>query len=297
MDLRQLKYFMAVAQERHLGRAAAKLHLSQPPLTRQIQSLETELGVLLFERTARGMELTQAGAALLEDARVIRALTEQARTRAQRAGSGQIGTLAIGAYGSAMFGIVPRVLQMFRSRYPDVELTMQQAQTPAQVAALRQRRVLAVFERQLPDEDDIAVELVAREPLWVAMAETHPLAADERVPVEALRGETLFTGSYATSIAQVIELCRVHGFEARLAPPSSDVVVSTLLASTGDGVSLVPDSMVNVRLPGVTYRRLLSKVEAEMPVHCFYLRGDRSPLLISLLSTVRAFRDSQHTSC
>lgn len=290
MDLRQLKYFIAVAEERHLGRAAQKLHLSQPPLTRQIQTLEEELGVSLFDRTSRGMELTQAGTALLEDARIIRALAEQARDRAHRAGSGQIGSLSLGVYGSAMFGVIPGVLQMFRERHPDVELTLHQAQTPAQVAALRQRRVLAVFERWLPDEDDIAVEPVARESLWVAMSESHPLAAEEDVAVEALHGQTLLTGNSATGIAQVIELCRAHGFEARLAPPTSDVVVATLLAASGNGLSLVPASMLNVRFPGVTYRKLRTQTDASMDVHCFYLRGERSPLLISLLATIRAFQ-------
>lgn len=290
MDLRQLKYFVAVAEERHLGRAAQKLHLSQPPLTRQIQALEDELGAQLFERTPRGMELTQAGTALLDDARVIQALTEQARVRAQRAGSGQIGTLHVGVYGSAMFGVVPRLLQRFRQRHPDVELMLHQAQTPAQVAALRQRRVLAVFERQLPDEQDIAAEPVAHESLWVAMPDSHALNALEEVPVQALRGETIYTGSLSSSIAQVMDLCRSHGFEARLAPPGSDVVVATLLAATRGGLSVVPESMVNVRFPGVAYRPLRSEVDATMDVHCFYLKGDRSPLLLSLLGTVRAYQ-------
>jgi LysR family transcriptional regulator, benzoate and cis,cis-muconate-responsive activator of ben and cat genes len=293
LDLRQLKYFIAVAEERHLGRAAKKLHLSQPPLTRQIQALEDELGAALFDRTPRGMELTQAGAALLEDARVIRALAEQARDRAQRAGSGQVGTLSVGVYGSAMFSVVPRVLQMFRERHPDVELTLHQAQTPAQVAALRQRRVLAVFERLLPAEDDIAVEPVARESLWVAMPDTHRLASEADVAVEALRNETLLTGNAATGIAQVIELCRAHGFEARLARPTSDVVAATLLAASGNGLSLVPESMLNVHFPGAVYRKLRTQTEVSMDVHCFYLRGERSPLLISLLATVRAFHRSQ----
>ncbi len=292
MDLRQLKYFIAVAQERHLGRAARKLHLSQPPLTRQIHALEKELGAALFDRTARGMELTQAGQALLEDALAMQALAEQAKERARRAGSGQVGRLDLGVYGSAIFGVVPQVLKLFRQRHPDVELTLYQAQTPAQVAALRQRRVLAVFERLLPDEDDIAVELVAREPMWVAMSELHPLAAAPEVPVQALRGQTIVTGNAATAIAQVIELCRTHGFEARLAPPMSDVVVATLLAASGSAISLVPASMLNVKFAGVAYRPLRSQVDASMGLYCFYLRDEASPLLISLLAAVRAFRGS-----
>lgn len=290
MDLRQLKYFIAVAEERHLGRAAQKLHLSQPPLTRQIQALEEELGALLFDRSSRGMELTQAGQALLEDARSIRALADQARDRARRAGSGHVGRLDIGVFGSALFGVVPAVLQFFRRRHPEVELTLHQAQTPAQVAALRQRRVLAVFERLLPNEPDIVVEPVASEPLWVAMAESHHLSEREAIRVEDLEQETLVTGNSPTEIARVIGLCRAHGFEARLSPAMSDIVVATLLAGSSRAVCLVPASMINVHFPGVAYRPLRSTVEASIDLHCFHLRGETSPLLLSLLATIRDFR-------
>lgn len=293
MDLRQLSYFVAVAEERHLGRAAERLHLSQPPLTRQIQALESELGAALFVRTPRGMELTQAGEALLKDARSIRALAEQAKERARRAGRGQLGRLDLGVYGSAIFGVVPRLLQLFRERHPDVELTLHHAQTPSQVTALRQGRVLAVFERLLPDEDDIEVHAVAREPLWVALSASHPLAAQDQVAVEALRGHTIVTGNATTAISEVIELCRAHGFEPRLAPPMSDVVVATLLAASSQAVSLVPDSMLNVHFPGVAYRPLQSRVDAAMDLHCFHLRGERSPLLAALLETVAEFRERE----
>ncbi|WP_028997684.1 LysR family transcriptional regulator [Azohydromonas australica] len=291
MDLRQLNYFIAVAETRHLGRAAERLHLSQPPLTRQIQQLEAELGVQLFRRTPRGMELTQAGEELLRDAQNIRTLVSQAAERAQRAGLGQAGRLDVGVYGSAMFGLVPEVLSAFRARHPDVELVLHYAQTPAQLPALRQGRVHLVFERMLPEESDIEVELVAREPLLLGMAEGHPLAAQEHVDVSALRDETMLIGTSPSIAAMSLQLCRAHGFEPRLAPPASDVVTATLLAAAGLGVTLVPDSMSNVRFPGITYRPLHSRVEAFMELHCFYLRGEPSPLLAAMLETVRGFRE------
>lgn len=291
MDLRQLNYFIAVAETRHLGRAAERLHLSQPPLTRQIQQLEAELGVQLFRRTPRGMELTQAGEELLRDAQNIRSLVSQAAERAQRAGLGQAGRLDVGVYGSAMFGLVPEVLSAFRARHPDVELVLHYAQTPAQLPALRQGRVHLVFERMLPEESDIEVELVAREPLLLGMAEGHPLASQETVDVSALRDETMLIGTSPSIAAMSLQLCRAHGFEPRLAPPASDVVTATLLAAAGLGVTFVPDSMSNVRLPGITYRPLHSRVEAFMELHCFYLRGEPSPLLAAMLETVRGFRE------
>ena len=293
MDLKQLNYFVAIAETRHLGRAAEQLHLSQPPLTRQIQQLEAELGVQLFKRMPRGMELTQAGEALLRDARTIRSMVAQTAERTQRAGRGQVGQLDVGIYGSAIFGLVPQVLSAFRAAYPDVELVLHHAQTPAQLPALRQGRVLLVFERMLPEEPDIEVELVTREPMLLALSDSHPLAGLESIDVTMLREETLLIGSSASVAAAALTLCRAHDFEPRFAPPSSDVVTATLLAATGSGVTLVPASMANVRFPGVVYRPLKTRVEAFIDLHCFYLRGESSPLLAAMLNTVRALRQTR----
>ena len=290
MDLRQLTYFMAVADTQHLGRAAERLHLSQPPLTRQIQQLEAELGVQLFKRTPHGMRLTAAGVALAHDARNIHSLVAQAAERAQRAGQGRAGRLDVGLYGSAVFGVVPQVLQAFAQRYPEVELVLHQAQTPLQLPALRQGRVQLVFERLLPEEDDIEVELVAREPVLLGLAAHHPLAAQAEVDVADLRDETLIVGSSPVITAMSLQLCRAHGFVPRLSTPSSDIVTATVLAATGAGVTLVPGSMTQVQIPGIAYRHLRTQQPVHMDLHCFYLRDNDSPLLAALLQTVRDFR-------
>jgi LysR family transcriptional regulator, benzoate and cis,cis-muconate-responsive activator of ben and cat genes len=287
MDLRKLTYFVAVAEERHIGRAADRLCVSQPPLTRHIKSLETELGVDLFIRTPRGMVLTQAGQALLHDARNIFGLIDRAAERAQMAGAGKSGRLDVGIYGSATFGAVPTVLARFREENPDVEVVLHYAQTPAQVSALREGRVLIVFERLLPNEPDIAVELVAKERLLVAVNKQHRLAKKRVIPVTALRDETLRIGTSPTAAATVVELCRSHGFEPRFAATSSDVIMATLLTAMGPEVTLVPASMANVRFPGIVYIEL-EPTPAFMALHCFYLRNERSPLLASMLNTVRA---------
>lgn len=292
MEFRQLRYFIAVAEERHLGHAAARLHLSQPPLSRQIQALEDELGAQLFVRTGRGMELTQAGRALLDKARNIRDLVDKASEHTRRAGQGQAGKLDVGVYGSVIFDVVPSVLSLFRQRHPDVEVALHHGQTPEQVTALRQGRVLIVFERLLPQEDDIAVELVVREPLWVALNALHPLAGRDAVAVDDLRDQLIVVGSSLQHAMTVVELCRHHGFEPRLSEPMSNTVLATLLAGSGPGVSLVPASMLNVRFPGVVYRPLRAEVKATMDLYCLHLRGERSPLLTRMLEVVRAFRAS-----
>lgn len=290
MDLRQLTYFMAVADTSHLGRAAEKLHLSQPPLTRQIQQLEAELGVQLFKRTARGMSLTAAGEALARDARNIHSLVTQAAERAQRAGKGQVGRLDVGVYGSAVFGLVPKVLQAFVRSHPEVELVLHQAQTPAQLPALRQGRVQLVFERLLPEEDDIQVEPVAREAVLLGLSSCHALAEQAEVDVADLRDETLIVGTSPTITAMTLQLCRAHGFAPRLSTPSSDIVTATVLAATGVGVTLVPASMTQVNIPGIVYRPLRTRSPVHIELHCFYLRGNDSPLLAAMLQTVRQYR-------
>lgn len=291
MDIRQLNYFIAVAEERHLGRAAERLHLSQPPLSRQIQALETELGVELFRRTPRGMLLTQAGEFLLHDASAIRNMVESAAQRAIRFGKGEAGLANIGVYGSAMFGPVPQVLTRFRKAHPDVELVLHPGQTPAQVLALRQERVLLVFERLLPDEPDIEVELVARERLWLALSENHPLAACDTVDFSALRGQLLTVGSSPAAAATVVELSRRHGFEPRFTSPCTDMITATLQVAISSAMSLVPESMTHVSFPGVTYLPLKVNGEAIMELYCFYLKDERSPLLTALMKTIRDYRE------
>lgn len=290
MDFRQLTYFVAVAEERHIGRAADRLCLSQPPLTRHIKSLEHELGVELFIRTPRGMLLTQAGEALLQDARNIFVLMEGAADRAQSAGKGKVGRLNIGIYGSATFGVIPALLATFRQANPEVDILLNYAQTPKQISALREGRVLLVFERLLPNEPDIEVELVAREPLMVAVGDHHPFAQKKLIPIKALQNQTLRIGSSPSAAATIVEICRKHGFEPRFAPPASDVIMATLLTAIGADVTLVPASFANVRFPGITYVKLEADPAAVMDLYCFYLKAERSPLLATMLQTVRNFR-------
>ncbi|OYU73312.1 MAG: LysR family transcriptional regulator, partial [Burkholderiales bacterium PBB5] len=220
----------------------------------------------------------------------------QAAERARLGGTGQLGRLDVGLYGSASFGVVPEVLSHFKAANPEVDVTLFYAQTPQQIAALRQGRVLAVFERMLPFEGDLEVELVAREPLLLAVNDRHVLAQQEEVSIAALRGETFVTGSMASAVATVVRLCRSHGFEPQFAGQASDVVMATLLVGVSHYVTLVPASMANVQIPGVRYVRLAPLMaDAHMDLHCFYLKDEQSPLLQSMLRVVRAFRARSRT--
>jgi DNA-binding transcriptional LysR family regulator len=296
VDLRQLSYFVAVAEEGHLGRAAQRLCMSQPPLTRHVKAMEAGLGVRLFDRTPRGMRLTEAGEALLKDAREILRMLHGAADRAQRVGTGQRGRLDVGLYGSATFGVVPRILARFCEEHPDVDLSLHYAQTPAQVQALRQGRVLIVFERMLPRDPDIHTELVAREPLAVAVNQRHRLARQKTVDVSSLRDETLRIGTSPSAAATVVDLCRRHGFEPQFAPADSDVITTTLLTAIGTDVALVPWSITHVHFPGIVYIPLRRNGGASMDLYCFHLRQERSPLLAAMLATIRAMRPDNGVS-
>ncbi len=295
MDIRQLKNFIAVAEERNIGRAALRVHLSQPPLTRQIHALENDLGVQLFTRTPRGVDLTQAGEALLKDARSICALADQAAERAQLAGKGQIGRLDIGVFGTAMFDVLPRLLSSFGQAHPQVKLVLHHDPTPAQVTALRQGRVLLVFERMLPNEPDIEIELVARERVLVALHESHRLATKKVITMKELRDEPMIMQAAPLSqLANVaLDVCRANGFEPKVAQLASDVVTGAMMVSCGMGTMFVPESMRNLQLPNLVCRPLKGQANAFMDLHCYYMKSERSPLLAALLKTIRHFRQTQ----
>lgn len=296
MDIRQLKYFIAVAEELNFGRAALRLHLSQPPLTRQIQTLEEELGVQLFTRTPKGVELTQAGEALLQDAVNIRALVSQAAERAQRAGKGMLGVLNVGVYGASALNIVPKILSAFTETHPEVQIRLHNAHRSQQIDALRQGRVLVAFDRYLPDEDDLHAELVTRETLLVALNRRNPLAEESVISIEMLKNEPMLmpAGLNSRTANAALALCNVHGFQPNVVQEVSDVITGITLVACGvaggSGIALVPESATAFQPPGLVYRPLKEADEAFMELHCLYLRRETSPLLRELLNTVRTYR-------
>jgi len=174
MELRHLRYFLVVADELHFGRAAARLRITQPPLSQQIRQLEDQLGVVLLQRTKRRVQLTDAGRAFQEAARQVLAQAEQAVQTAQRAHRGELGPLTVGFVGSAIAGIFLELLSAFRTRCPDVELTLQELTTAQQVQALREWRIDVGVLRPPIGEEALALETIGRESLVVVLPKTHP---------------------------------------------------------------------------------------------------------------------------
>ena len=294
MDLRHLKYFLAVAEELHIGRAAARLHISQPPLTRQIRSLEEELGVDLFTRTAKGVELTQAGEMFKEDAANIRMLLEAAVDRVHRAGEGKLGRIDIGIFGSAIYDTIPKLLKAFQEKLPGVRVVLHTMNKGEQFEALRQRRITLAFNRMMSPEPDIGRELVITEKLVAVIPTGHELAQWEAIPIRALANHPLIvfpTVGRPNFIDKVLDLCKQQGFEPEIAQEVGDAVTGIALVARGFGITLIPESAASaIAFDGTVYRPLADAPQAVVDLSVLYRASDQSPLLKAFLAVVREYR-------
>ncbi len=291
-DLRQLRYFIAVAEEGNVHRAATRLHVSQPPLTRQIKALEDSLGVQLFRRTHWGVELTQAGQALLSEARAINAHIDHGLDRTRRVGRGESGRLDVGVFGSGALSLVPQVLRRYSTLYPDVQIVLLNVMQSAQVEALRQRRLLITFDRYLPEDEDLIVEIVVRERQLVALQQDNPLAKRSVVPMQALAREHFIVGRDARHAHRIAALCQANGFDPRIGQEAGDMVTGLALVANGYGVQIVPESIRAVSMPGLVYRPIKAKGDSSIDLQCAYRRDETSLLLAALLGVVREFSRS-----
>ena len=294
MNLRQLRYFVAVAEEGNIARAAVKLHISQPPLTRQIQLLEADIGTGLFIRSARGMQLTAAGELFLEEARHILALIVRATERTQRAGQGRLGRLDVAIFGSSILDVIPKLLLAFGNRYPDVKVVLHTMAKAEQIESLRQKRINVGFNRMLGPLEDIATRLVVTERLLLAVPAGHELAQRTTVPFGELRHHPIVlfpTGSKPSFMDKVVALCAKAGFEPDISQEVGDAVTGVALVASGYGVCLIPASATTLRIPGVVYREISDPPEgAQVDLTCIYRADDTSPILHGLLDIIDEFR-------
>lgn len=293
MDLRQLKYFVVLAEELNFIRAAERLHISQPALTRQIQQLEADLGAQLLTRATRGVKLTTAGMTLLEDGRRILGLTQMAKERAGKAATGQLGTLDVGIFGSCVFQYIPSLLLRFRTGHPDVQVRLHDLTLPEQMLALREKRLDVGFYRQVSASPDLLVEMLYVEPVVVALPENHPLAGRKALRLQEISDEpvVLYPNTAPGFMEDVIAMLRKAGsYEPRIVQEVSDVVTAISLVAGGLGICLTPAATSCLRLPGVVYRRLKETPPLTIDLACFYRREDSSPLLAAFLASVRQHR-------
>ena len=283
MELRHLRYFVTVAEELHFGRAAKKLHISQPPLSMQIRALEAELGVMHFNRTQRSVALTQSGNALLGEARHILTRVDQAVLMTRRVSRGEIGELAIGFISVADYNVLPVVLREFRRAFPLVNLTLRKSTTDAQIRDLLAGRIDVGFVLPPINEPSLESLPILREPLIAALPDKHPLARKAgKLVLEKLKDAPfiLFPRPYAPGLYDdVVSCCKAAGFSPRVEQEAIQMQTIVSLVSAELGVALIPASLTNLRRTGVTYKEL----KAGSPltgVHLAWRRGDDLPALL-----------------
>ncbi|WP_455280858.1 LysR family transcriptional regulator [Cupriavidus necator] len=294
MDVRQMRYFLAVAEELNFGRAAERLHMAQPPLTRQIRALEEQIGVRLFERGNRGTELTEAGKRLLQDVPNILALTQLAEEQARLAGAGLLGRLDVGIFSAGILNVVPRLLARFHTARPEVQISLHNMTKSEQITALRERRITVAFNRLVPEEEDLVVESVLREPYLVALFEGHALCRRAAISIADLDNEPmiLYPNIPLHGLAQeVAEAFRLAGARLRVEQEVEDVVTCIALVASRFGLAITTESAANLRLPGVVYKPLRDPRLRDIELSCVYRRGDTSPVLQGFLGIVRDYRN------
>lgn len=290
MDLRSLRYFVAVAQTLNIGRAASNLHISQPPLTRQIQQLEADLGVTLFVRNSRGVTLTDAGILLLKESLNILSLIEQAADHARSAGQGRLGRIDVGIFGSGTLNLIPRIIADFRESNPDVSIVLHTMTRAEQIEALHQRRITVGFNRFVSPTADIVREVMLTEKMHVALHESDPLGLRDRVTISDLeqRPFVMFpTGSRPNFIDRVIDWCRDAGFTPHVSQEVGDAVTAVALVSAHLGICIVPQSTTIMQIPKIIYRPLTGGKNISVDLSCIYRKGDPSPILQAFLRSVR----------
>lgn len=257
-QLRQLRQFIAVAEELHFRRAAARLNMSQPPLTAAINRLEQEIGARLIERGNRVVSLTPAGRTLLDHARQVVAEAERALVATRDAAEGRSGVVRLGYVGSAMYGRLPEVIRRFRRTWPDVRLDLQEATSASQVAALRQGELdLGVLIPPLADGDDLLLADFDHDRLTIALPTGHPLAAQEALALADLASEPFILWPAAEGRGfhlRVIRLCAAAGFVPSVAQEARQMHGVLSLVAVEAGMAIVPASMAGFRSAEVAYR-------------------------------------------
>lgn len=258
MDLRHLRYFVVVAEECHFGRAAQRLHMAQPPLSRTIRQLEAELGFQLFERTTRSVNLTLAGAAFLEEARDVLKTMEAIGTRAQRVAEGLEGQLSVGCVGSATYSLLPQFARALRTRLPHVEVTFRgEMLAPDQVTALRDGTLdLGLMRPSIGMAGELRTAVLREDRLLVAVPADHPFAQRTHIEVKDLENENLVSheGRSGSAMRQMVtRMCDDAGFQARVVQEVAETSTLLTFVAAGLGIAVVPEPTASLGVPGVAH--------------------------------------------
>lgn len=290
VELRHLRYFVAVAEELHFGRAARRLQIVQPALSKQIVALERELGVTLFVRSKREVSITEAGEALYSEARDILQRVDHATDTAKLTEIGALGSLAIGFIGPAMWNILPSLMREHRSRVPGMHFRLYEMTSGPMLEQVRDGILDAGFIRPFGHDETLEIRTVLSEPFWIAVAEDHPLAEQDVVDLADAANETFVLVSRKDSpglFDQSLALCQSYGFSPLVIQEGNTGGAMFGMVAAGLGVTVAPDSAALVPWPGVAFRPL-TRTEPKLELAIAYRRGNMSTALASFLETVDA---------
>jgi len=292
MELRHLRYFVAVAHEGHITRAADKLHIAQPPLSQQIKALEAEIGAPLFVRHPRGVALTDAGRSFLADAEAILAAVGQAAQRARRTARGETGRIAVGFTTSAPFHpLVARAIREFRSARPDVSFVLEESSSGDMLAGLREERLDIAFIRSgVADPEGLAVHPLLQEDMVAALPARHRLGRRAHLALKDLADETfiLYRRPDGRGLFDVIiAACTAAGFSPHVGQEAPRIVSTLNLVAAGLGITIVPASLSRLPLEGVTYRPLRGRPPLKVPLSLASRRDERSAATLGFIELVR----------
>jgi LysR family transcriptional regulator, benzoate and cis,cis-muconate-responsive activator of ben and cat genes len=288
MDLRQLRYFVTVANERNFSRAADRLFIAQPPLSRQIQQLEAEVGAQLIDRSSRPLRLTEPGRLFYEQSIQVLGRVEEMRTMMKRTLKIEKRQFVIGFVGSVLYWHLPELIREFRRASPEVGLQFIELVTLEQIAALKEGRIDVGFGRVRFEDDEVRRIILRDEPLMAALPIGHPLEKQSGpVSLEKLADERLILYPRAPRPGyadQVVALFHDRGLEPLVAHEARELQIAVGLVAAEEGVCIVPESVQKSRIEGVRYKQLAEP--ATSPIIMSYRVGDRMPELSLMASVV-----------
>lgn len=303
MELRHLRYFVMVAEEKHFTRAAARLNMQQPPLSQQIRALEDELGFDLFKRHPKGVDLTTGGAVFLDEAKTILARVQEGSRRAARVAKGVEGTLAIGFTSSAAaHPLIPRIIRAFREQYPAVAITLDEGNA----GRLTERSMagqldVGILRAPVSRPDGIEFHRLLVEELLMVLPVGHPALSDhpDAIELQAIRDEPFILvrrpgapGMYAN----LLRACQAAGFEPHVAFEVERMLTNVSLVAAGEGVSVVPASMRDIHSESVVYRRILgARPRLVAPLTLICRSFNQSPALQNFIMLARQLAKAYRT--
>ena len=287
MELRHLRYLVAVAEELNFGRAAIRLRISQPPLSQQIRQLEEELGVRLFDRTKRHVKLTEAGKRILVEAQQILSQVDHFVNVASRVSEGAIGRLAVAGTGG-INDVLVAALRRFTHQYPGVHIELQLMNTALQIEALREKHVHLGFLSLPVDDPNLKLETVKREPMWLAIPKENPLATYKKIPLASLEKQpiVMFARRVSPGLHDVIiATCLNAGLSLNVVHEVDNITASLTMVTAGLGLAFCSPSLRRF-WPDIAFRPFREAVPA-LEYAVAYRREAQSPLVDSFLAVVR----------